>query len=249
MRRSGLGRPMARRMPRPSQGSAAGSRGQMPSLRPPRMTRSADWTRASSVPQIAMPGWVIDGVLGHVAGGHQRLEERAVVVRRRAAPPASASAASASRRARAWRAGVLLPEGVAGRAGGAGGQRLGGGAVAGDVRGERGRSPAAASGASAARSQAIQAGASPPRRRRPRRRGRPSRSSGAPPRSCRCSRRRGQARGGRARAPGALLTSGCLSRTSSVLGRQRRARRGRRAGAAARPAGSAPAAGRRCRRG
>ena len=104
---------MARRRPRPSQGSAAGSRGQVPSLRPPRMTRSADCTRASSVPQMAMPGWVLTAGSG---------TSRAAICDSRRARYSSAAEGGGSvglggegvEKGEGGGAGVLLPEGVRG---------------------------------------------------------------------------------------------------------------------------------------
>ena len=99
------------------------------------MTRSADCTRASSVPQMAMPGWVADGGLGDVAGGHLRLQEGAVFVGAERGGGVGLGGEGVEE-GEGGGAGVLLPEDVR-AGGGTGGQRLGGGAVAGDVLGER----------------------------------------------------------------------------------------------------------------
>ena len=58
MRRSGDDKPRAARICRLSHGSAAGSGGQVPSLRLPRMTRSGASRRASRVPRMARRGWL-----------------------------------------------------------------------------------------------------------------------------------------------------------------------------------------------
>ena len=210
-----------------ARGRPPGSRGQMPSLSPPRITSSADCTRASSVPQIAMPGWVTTASSGtsraaicdcssaRYSSGAERAGRRRP--RRPARRGAPAPAAPASSSQSPWPA----------LAAGPGGQRLGGGAVARDMRRERRRAALSASGASAARSQAIQAGrlaavrlgpggevvpVDPGRRRRAARR---------------VLEPGGQAAGARAARRGPLSTSGCLSRTSRSSGRQRRARQRR----------------------
>ena len=186
---------------RPSQGSAPGSRGQMPSLSPPRTTRSADCTRASSVPQMAMPGWVTTASSGTSRAAISDCEQRPVLVRRSSAPPASASAAERVEQRPRLRRRPPCPRARAAPPAGPGGQRLGGGAVAGDVLGER-RRAGRRSGASVARSQAIQAGA---RLLAAAQAASPSQSiQGAPPRSRSSSSRAVRRRCGRARAGGAV---------------------------------------------
>ncbi len=60
-RRSGGGRPMPARMARDSQGSVRVAAGHTPSSSPPRMRRSTDCSRASSVPQMWMRGSAPNG--------------------------------------------------------------------------------------------------------------------------------------------------------------------------------------------
>ena len=222
MRRSGLGRPTARRRLRPSQGSAPGSRGQTPSLRPPRMTRSADCTRASSVPQMARPGWVTtassgtsraaisdwrsarySGGVERAAGvglGGERVEQRARLRRRRPASQrawagaAPGPAASASAAAR-WRA-TCSASGARRR------RRRAARARRGARRSRRGRRRRPRSAQAARSSQSIQGGAA---------------AQAVASRAGRSRRRWAP------RAPGALSTSGCLRRTRRSSGVSARA--------------------------
>ena len=130
-----------------ARGRAAGRSGQMPSFSPPRITRSAPCTRASSVPQIRMPGCAACAGSRHLAARQDRVEQVAVVGAGRApcrrARPRAAARHRPPARARARRARPTAPLGLPAGSGPA--QALGQREMPADVVGQRRASPARSS--------------------------------------------------------------------------------------------------------